>query len=71
MIRSAEIAMFSGVQKQFFLRKTADSVGEVRTILFVELPLFFASPAVPRTAAWRQMTDKAQMPKPKWQTKSK
>jgi len=54
MIRFGKMAMFSGVQKLFFIRKAADSVVEVRTIRFVGLPFAFASRADPRTenACW-------------------
>jgi hypothetical protein len=45
MIRFAKTAMFSGVQKLFFIRKAADSVVKVRTIRFVGLPFVFASRA--------------------------
>jgi hypothetical protein len=44
MIRFVKIAMFSGVQKLFFIRKATDSIVKVRTIRFVGLPFVFASP---------------------------
>jgi hypothetical protein len=45
MIRFVKIAMFSGVQKLFSIRKAADSVVKVRMIRFVGLAFGFASRA--------------------------
>jgi hypothetical protein len=45
MIRFVEIAVFSGVQRLFSIRKATDSIVKVRTIRFVGLPFVFASRA--------------------------
>jgi hypothetical protein len=44
MIRFVRIAIFSEVQKPFFIRKAADSIVKIRTIRFVGWPFVFGSP---------------------------
>ena len=46
MIRFVKIALFSGIQKRFLLRKAADPIVEAHTIRFVRLALVFANSAV-------------------------
>jgi hypothetical protein len=42
MIRFVKIAVFSGGQQLFFIRKATDSVVKVRTIRFAGLPFMLA-----------------------------
>jgi hypothetical protein len=43
MIRFVKMAVFSGVQQAFFIRRATDSVVKVRTIRFVGLPFIFVA----------------------------
>ncbi len=43
MIRFEKMAIFSGIQKLFFIRKAADSVVKVRTIRFIGSPFVSVS----------------------------
>ena len=74
MIRFVKMAVFREFSRPFsYVRRLPpeDSVVKVHTIRFVGLPFIFASRGDWRTDAWRQMTGKAQMPKPKSKTNSK
>jgi hypothetical protein len=57
MIGFVKIALFSGIQKRFLLRKAADLIVEVHTIRFVRLAFVFANSAVRPIGARRQMTE--------------
>jgi len=57
MIRFVEIALFSGIQKRFLLRKAADLIVEAHTIRFVRLRFVFANSAVRPIGARRQLTE--------------
>jgi hypothetical protein len=69
MIRFVKIAIFSGVQQLFFIRKVTTGGGfscqNTYDSFRQHLPSMFVGHADRRTDAGRQMTDKAQMPKPK------
>jgi hypothetical protein len=61
MIRFGKIAVFSEIQKPFFIRKPANSTVEVHTIRFVCFPVIVAKLQMPESKC--QIKPKIQMPK--------